>query len=51
MDYPSKNAVTPRYLMEVFLFAERLEAKLQRFYRSGGAKKPVANPTKTGPKL
>jgi hypothetical protein len=36
---------------EFFLFAEWLGAKLHRIYRSGGAKKPAANPTKTGPKL
>jgi hypothetical protein len=36
---------------KVFLGAEWLCAKLQRFYQSGEAKKPVPNPTKTGPKL
>jgi hypothetical protein len=48
---PCKRTVLPFCFVEVFLGAWWLGAKLQRFYQSGGAKKPVANPTKTGPKL
>jgi hypothetical protein len=44
-------AVMLSYFLKVFLVAEWLAAKLQRFYQSGGAKKPVPNPTKTGPNL
>jgi hypothetical protein len=43
--------IMPNYLLAIFSVAEWLGAKLQRFYQSGGAKKPVPNPTKTGPEL
>jgi hypothetical protein len=50
MKYDDFKALYLRF-DEVFWIADWLGAKLHRIYRSGGAKKPAANPTKTSPKL